>query len=209
MPRVTEVIDYLMEPELFNWHIRMGKTACKKIGDEAKRIGTAVDELVQQDIREGGYLVPEGDSPIENCMLGWEKFKKDYPKFVPSIKFMQKEVREGELVGHPDFISDEIHRWGITDLKCSSGIRPRYLTQTSKYLDMERKMENRGEGFIAILRLEKAAPQGFYEYKEITDQEIIQYEIKVFEAYLTAFKHNENVREIMRAMLEKEILDVS
>lgn len=208
MPSVTEVLDYLTEPELLNWFRNNSKKKCEEISKEALRVGSAVDALVQQDIREGGYLAPEGDAPIVNCMRGWEKFKRDYPKFVESVRFMQKEIREGEVVGHPDFIRDEIHRWGITDLKCSSGIRSRYWTQTAKYLDMERKMENRGEGFISVLRLDKTASEGAYEYKEIIDFEYIKYEIEVFEAYLTAFNHNVRNREQIRRMLEEELFDV-
>ena len=195
MPRVTEVLDYSMEPELFNWHIRLGKAACKKIGDEAKRVGTLVDSLIQQDIRDGGYLAPEGDEPVTNCLRAWELFKTAYPEFVPSVVGMQDEVKLDDLVGHPDFI----HADGITDLKCSSGIRPRYWTQTAQYL----KMLGRGE-WIAVLRLDKVT--GIYEYKKITDVEYIRYEWKVFDAYLTGFNHNQINREKIRQILELELL---
>ena len=208
MPSVTEVIDYLMEPELFNWHIRLGKAACKKIGDEAKRVGSAVDLLVQQDIREGGYLVPEDDSPIVNCLKAWELFKKDYPEFVKSVKEMQIELMDGEVIGHPDFIREKDQWWNVTDLKCASGIRPRYWTQVCQYAHMKMKMAGYGlPCSVSVLRLDKQT--GLYEYKEIEDPEYMQYEIGVFEAYLTAFNHNVRNREVIRKQLEKEILDVS
>lgn len=204
MPSVTEVLDYLTEPELLNWYRNNSKKKCEEIGNEAKRVGSLVDSLIQQDIKEGGYLTPEGDIPVENCLRGWEKFKKDYPEFVLSVKEMQTELRDGELIGHPDFI----HLNGITDLKCASGIRPRYWTQTAKYLDMK-KILHRTDNFIAVLRLEKTAPQGLYEYKKITDQNYIYYEIKVFQAYHFAFNHNVVNREQIRLMLEKEMFDVA
>ena len=198
MPRVTEVLDHLMEPELFKWHIRLGKAACKKISDEALRVGSAVDALVQQDIKEGGYLVPEGDQSIENCMRAWELFKKDYPLFVDSVKEMQTEVKQGDVVGHPDFI----HVDGITDLKCSSGIRPKYWTQTAQYGHMKFKVSD--FNFIAILRLDKVT--GLYEYRKIEDWDYIFYEIGVFNAYLTAFQHASKNREMLRQQLENEVL---
>lgn len=206
MPRVTEVIDYLMEPELFNWHVRLGKAATKKIGDEAKRVGSLVDSLVQEDIRQGGYLSPEGDVPVENCLRGWEKFKKDQPGFVESVAQMQVEVKQGSLVGHPDFVCRRADGFmGIVDLKCSSGIRPRYWTQTAKYFNMHPDLNGNIKPFIGVLRLDKGAEDGAYEYQEIRDMDVILYEIEVFEAYYTAFKHNERVREIMRAQLEEII----
>lgn len=207
MPSVTEVLDYLIEPELLNWFRNNSKAKCKAISDEAKRVGSSVDLLVQQDIKEGGYLVPEDDSPIQNCMNAWELFKKDYPEFVASVKEMQVELRDGEIVGHPDFIRERDQWWNVTDLKCASGIRPRYWTQISKYADLKMKMAGWGiPCSISVLRLDKQT--GLYEYKEITDPEYIEYEIKVFEAYLTAFHHNVRNREQIRLMLEKELFDV-
>lgn len=204
MPSVTEVIGYLEEPELVKWKLRVGKKKSEEISTIASEIGKKVDLLVQQDIKDSGYLVPEGDMPIENCMKGWEKFKKDYPLFVESVKEMQTELKANELVGHPDFICNDGIRAGIVDLKCSSGIRPRYWTQTAQYL----RMCNHGN-YIAVLRLEKTAAEGAYEYKEINDLDYIKYEWSVFDAYLIAFHHNINNREIIRQQLEKEILDVS
>ena len=196
MPRVTEVLDHLMEPELFKWHIRLGKAACKKISDEALRVGSAVDALVQQDIKEGGYLIPEGDQSIENCMQAWELFKIEHPLFVDSVKEMQTEVKQGDVVGHPDFI----HQDGITDLKCSSSIRPKYWTQTAQY----GKMRFGVPQFIAILRLDKVT--GLYEYRRIEDVDYIRYEIGVFEAYLMAFRHASKNREMLRQQLENEVI---
>lgn len=205
MPSVTEVLDYLTEPELLNWKLNNSKAKVKAISDEALRVGNAVDLLVQQDIRDGGYLVPEGDTPIENCMRAWELFKKDYPLFVPSVLEMQTELTSEDLIGHPDFI----HSNGITDLKCSKSIWPRHWTQTAKYFDL--KFDNTSaawsKGFIAVVRLDKKL--GVYEYVKIEDQAYIAYEISVFDAYLLAYYHNVRNREMIRQQLEKELLDVS
>ncbi len=201
MIHVTEVLDYLKEPELVKWIENNSKAKRKAVSDEALRIGTFVDLLVQEDISSGGYLVPEGDTPIENCMRGWEKFKKDYPLFVESVKEMQTELKDGELIGHPDFFCEDGMRSGIVDLKCASGIRPRYWTQTAQYLRMWKK-----GNFIAVLRLEKTAEEGLYEYKEISDLDYIKYEWSVFDAYLIAFHHNVNNRELIRKQLEEELL---
>jgi len=204
MPRVTEVLDYLTEPELLNWFKNNSKAKCQKISEAAMCVGTIVDQLVQDDINDGGYLVPEGDEPVMNCMKAWEKFKKDRPWFVPSIikEGMQMELEQGGLIGHPDFPILQADRIGIVDLKCSASIRPRYWTQAAKYLDMYKARIL--SGFIGILRLDKTT--GEYEYKEMTDSSDITYEVKVFDAYLVAFHHNVKNREIIRQQLEEELL---
>jgi hypothetical protein len=216
MPRVTEILDYLTEPELMRWIENNSKAKRKAIQDEALRVGSACDLLVQQDIKDGGYLVPEGDTPIENCMRAWELFKTEHPEFIDSVKDMQFELRDGELIGHPDFLCKFRETWGIVDLKCASGIRPRYWTQTAIYSEMVRQHvdplylmnhEIDMPRFIGVLRLDKVTAT--YEYIEITDEIYIRYEIDVFRAYQLAFSHNVNNREMIRQQLEKEILNVS
>ena len=194
MVRVTEILDYLTEPELLAWYIRMGKAACKKISDTSKSIGTAVDLMIQQDIKKQGYAVVTG-TPEESCMNAWEKFKHDNPSFISSILSIQTELNDGEIVGHPDIIT--INQ--IVDIKTSRAIQPRHWTQVSKYAQMAKKPK------VAILRLDKET--GNYEFKE-QGQEVIDYELGVFNAYLVAFKHNTIIREIIRQQLEMEVLGV-
>lgn len=207
MPKVTEVLDYLLEPELVAWKLKKGSAACKKIGDEAMRVGSAVDLLIRQDIQDGGYLMPEADEPVINCMMGWEKFKKDRPEFSETVVkgLMQTEFSDGDLIGHPDFPIIRGDSVGIVDLKCASGIRPKYWTQTAKYLDMWQRIHPKR--FIGILRLDKVDP-GKYEYIEITDETFIRYEIGVFQAYYLAFNHAQQTREQLRKQLEDELLNV-
>lgn len=180
------------------WIENNSKAKRKAIRDEAFRIGTAVDLLVQEDIRDGGYLVPEGDFPIETCCKAWELFKKDYPDFVTGVKEMQSELVEGEIIGHPDFILEN----GIVDLKCATSIRPNYWTQTAKYFRM--KFGRVNSGMIGVLKLDKVT--GLYEYKTIDDIEYINYENDVFNAYHTAFNHAQRNREVLRQQLEEELL---
>lgn len=199
MTSVTTVLDYLTEPELLNWFKNNSKAKCKAISDEALRVGSAVDALVQQDIKEGGYLLPEGDSPIENCMKGWEKFKVKYPIFTSIITEMQIELKDGDLIGHPDFVT----HCGIADLKCSSGIRPKYWTQVCQYYRM--KFGEKFPGSVSIIRLDKNAVDGAFETIEITDENFIRYEWQVFEAYRTAYFHAVKTREQLRLTLEETI----
>jgi len=209
MPRVTDVLEYIKEPELVKW---MLKTPAKKrdaIRDEAFRVGTLVDELVRQDIGEGGYLMPEGDEAAANCMRAWEDFKRAYPLFVPQVKEMQVllEDKENEVTGHPDFVVERDGEWGVIDLKTSSGIRPTYWTQTAEYSEMVRKRDERTQSrFIGVLRLDKK--EGTWEYKEIADETVIRYEVEIFRSMLMLYRHGESVREVLRKQLEDELLGV-
>ena len=208
MIRVTTCLDYFTEPELLKWIENNSKAKRKAIQEEALRIGSIVDLLIQLDIKQNDQPKPiilDNDKvKVENCMRAWETFKMDYPSFVPGVMEMQTELNNGEIMGHPDFI----HINGITDLKCSSGIRPRYWTQVSEYFNLRFKNSHVwGNGFIAVLRLDKVS--GLYEYRKIEDQSYIDYEISIFNAYHLAFNHNEINREIIRQQLEKEILECS
>lgn len=210
MPRVTDVIGYIQEPELVDWMLRTPKAKREAIKEEAFRIGTVVDLLVQQDIKDGGYVIPEGDEAIANCMRGWEDFKKARPEFVGSVAEMQLELedKESEVTGHPDFFIRRANDWGIVDLKTSSGIRPTYWTQTAEYSELTRNMKRLTlPRFIGVLRLDKK--DGSWEYKEITDETVIRYEVEVFKAMLLLYRHGESVREVLRQQLEKEILNVA
>ena len=199
MPSVTEVLGYLTEPELVKWIENNSKAKRKQISDAALDLGSRVDGLVQLDIKDGGYLVPENDVRIASRLRAWELFKKEHPEFVPSVIEIQTELTDGIVVGHPDFI----HANGITDLKCSNSIWPKYWTQTAKYLDLRKIKPPR---FIAILRLKD---DGGYEYLKIEDEEYIKYEISVFEAYLVAYNHAFKNRELIRRQLEEEVLNVT
>lgn len=193
--RVTAVLDYLTEPELLAWYLKTGKAACKKISDAALRVGTLVDKMIQEDIKGEGYLCPAEDTPVENCMAAWEKFKADHPGYMASITGFQDEVTDGEIVGHPDIIlADQ-----IDDVKTSRAIQPRYWTQTSKYAQMA------GKSKVGIIRLDKET--GNYEYK-VMGKDVVDYENRVFDAYLMAYKHNTTIREIVRQQLEMEVLGV-
>ena len=196
MIRVTQVLDYLTEPELMAWYLRTGKAACKKISDEALRIGTLVDKMIQEDIKGEGYLCPAEDAPVENCMAAWEKFKAAHPGYISLITGFQEELTDGEVVGHPDIILPD----QIDDVKTSRMIRPGYYTQVSKYAKMAKKSKG------GIIRLDKET--GNFEYKTF-DQAVIDYENQVFDAQLLLYKHNSTIREIVRKQLEAEVLGVN
>ena len=205
MPSVTQVLDYSSPPQLTNWFKNNSKAKCEQIGQHTANIGKKVDLLVQQDISEGKYSLPVIDLAVASCMRGWEQCKKDHPQFVTSISSMQTELKLDEIVGHPDFINKSAEEWGITDLKCTSGIRDKNWIQVGKYAQMYMKLNDLSlPAFLRVIRLQRDSD--LYEWLEITDPALIRYCMFMFDHYLAVFNNERMLKEHFRHRLEDEIL---
>jgi hypothetical protein len=204
---VTQVLDYSIPPQLANWFKNNSKAKCEAIGNETARIGSLVDSLIQQDIREGGYVPPEQDEFALNCLKQWEILKSEHPEFVPSIKEMQIEVVDGDLIGHFDYYCEEKSGgWGITDLKCTSGIRFKNYVQEARYA--KSMMKEKGlpfPAFVRTVRLPREADKK-YEWSEIRDPEMIQYCMDLFEHYDGIFLSEYKFKEYFRTQIENQLL---
>lgn len=212
MVSVTKVLDYFTEPELLTWYLREGKAKCQRISDEAKRIGIAVDLMIQADLKGFGQAIHYGLTPVEqeaiaNCFNAWQRFKEQHPEIVQAVTGIQMELTDGEIVGHPDLEITQVNRWGIIDIKTSKAIQPKHWTQVAAYLMLKVGFKEVKDCFVGILRLDKVT--GFYEYKELTDPEHIFYEIDVFRHYWGAYRHGQQIREVIRQLAEKELFDVA
>lgn len=173
---VTEVLDFFIPKALLDWYLKTGKANAKKIGTIAMKIGSRVDDLIQEDITNGAYKLSKNDGiEVRNCMKAWEQFKQDYQ---PDIKRCQVEVMDEEkkVIGHIDLIWN-----GVVDVKCASSIKANYWLQTAKYRNM-----GNIEGGIHILRLDKNL--AIYEFKSKGEEEA-NYLAKVFDGLLQAHRY--------------------
>lgn len=211
MPSVTEVLDYSCPPHLAKWFKNNTAKKCDEIGSTTAKIGTEVDALIQLDISDGGYLAPEGNEAVTNCLAGWEKLKIDHPEFVPSVKEMQGEVKAFGVIGHFDFFNEErtahkdIVLWGVTDLKCTSGIRDKNWIQEATYARM--LMVSRGLSFPSFLRtIRLMRDQPNYEWVEIRDPKMIQKLMNMFDGYLEVFNSTKVIAEFFRNQAEDLML---
>ena len=207
MVSVTEILDYFLERPLVDWMVRDPKKA-KQVSEEAKRIGSATDLLIQADVRGTPVELPVKDVPVMNCLEGWRKFKVAYPLFTTQIQAMQREISQGEIIGHPDFLmewSDRPGRWGIVDLKCANQIRPGYWTQVAAYAWL--KSPELNPDVLGILRLDKERAD--FEYVELTDPSEIDYEVQIWLDYKQLYFHRQRVAERRRTQKEDEVLHVS
>ena len=205
MTSVTQILDRFPEKELVEWQLRDVKKA-KQISQEALRVGTAVDRMIQAQWRQETILVPENDPAILNAWGAWKAYCTDHPDFFPSITAIQEELTDGVTVGHPDLTCRKYEGWGTVSIKCSAAIRPSYWTQEAAYALLRgRQYPTLGfPTFLAILRLDKVT--GRPEYQELTDPEQIRYEMEIFRKYVALYYHRETVAERTRLALEQEVL---
>lgn len=205
MPSVTEVLDYSIPPYLAKWFKNNSAAKCDKIGLETAQCGTIVDELIQQDIKNGSYISPVGFDNALRCLAQWEQLKVDHPEFIPSVTEMQAEIQAMGVTGHPDFIHVSESEWGVTDLKCTSGIRSKNWIQEAQYARMI--MDERGclfPNFIRTIRLPRDSSP--YEYLEIRDPRIIKTLMRMFDGYLEVFNSDKYINEYFRQQNENLIL---
>lgn len=146
---VTEVLDTFIPKGLLDWYLKTGKVEAKRIGTIAMKIGSRVDELIQQDCTVGDYkLSPKDGIEVRNCMKAWGDFKRDYE---PKIQAVQVEVKDeaNKLIGHIDLVMND----RVVDIKCASSIKDNYWLQVAQYESMyESDFPFLG---LAILRLDK------------------------------------------------------
>lgn len=205
---MTTVIDYFSEPYLVAWKLK--NKDWQKTSEEALRVGSLVDKMVQDSINGQGYEVV-GGTPEAKAMEAWQKFREARPDvFERLVKYkdnMQRELVLGDLVGHPDFILDD----EIIDLKTSKSVSKSHWMQTAQYAFMADK-QPQGVGCddiawasvkISILRLDKLT--GDYEYKTLEQPFVTFWQMK-FQARYEAFCEDKEFAEMMRVKLEEEKL---
>ena len=67
---VTEVLDYFIPKGLLDWYLKTGKKEAKRLSTVALKIGSRVDELIQEDITKGSYKLSSKDSiDVKNCII--------------------------------------------------------------------------------------------------------------------------------------------
>ena len=155
--RVTEVLSYFAEPGLVDWMIKKGPGA-KKIGKQAIKVGTEVDEAVKLFVATGKYGKVK-TIEATSCLDGFKRWYDDYkPVLTVGERLFSEELK---LTGEPDiYWYDE-----VIDIKCASSIRPKYYFQVAAY-----KIMNPAIVFTSILRLHKHLED--YEYKKRNELEV-------------------------------------
>jgi len=152
--RVTEPLNYFLEPWKLDWYCRVGKREANRICKEAQLIGTAVDGI----IKNGKGEVPKKYKvEVENCLKAYRAWKEVYqPKeIVPGTRLFAT-IDGIDITGEPDLFVDGV----LVDIKCSKKISLTYWIQVCvyRYLINQPSLNPK----VAILRLDKIT--GSYEY---------------------------------------------
>ena len=153
---VTTILDAWIDPELLKWQLEVGRATASKVSKKAMKIGSRVDELIRADIDSGKLKLRKSDSnEVANCMVGWEKFKKE--KQMKVVSHHQRHQSEEWLVSGEYDLEYPLH---MTDVKCASAIRKKNWIQTAVYNHIS--LLNKPK--LAILRLDPF--WATYEWKE-------------------------------------------
>lgn len=171
---VTEVIGFFIPKKLLDWYLKTGKKEANRIGKEAMKIGSLVDEKIQHHINTQEIEKEFESQEIANCMKAWYDFDNDYCiKFVTQIE-VKDEVNK--IVGHIDLLSDDT----LVDIKCAGSIKDNYWLQVAEY----NSMLSEPRPNIGILRLDKNL--GCYQYVVRQDWRELQ---KIFSGLHDAYRY--------------------
>ena len=72
MLSVTQVLDAFPEADLIAWKLRVGPKQAQAISQEALRVGTVVDQLIQHQFRQQTIDLPVHDLPVLNAWGAWQ-----------------------------------------------------------------------------------------------------------------------------------------
>lgn len=171
--RVTQVLDYFMEPTLVAWKVKVGAKESRRISTLAMKVGSKVDML----IKTGSNPDAKDSSEVRSCHEGWRKWYADYRQ--PRFDGCQRLFDESRgLTGEPDIFLPATNT--LVDIKCSGQINLKYWLQLAAYASMMKTQPS----MLAILRLHKSI--GEYEYKV---REFDKKLVDVFNAMLLAYNY--------------------
>lgn len=155
--RVTEVLDYFKEPWYADWLCKVGKREANRIGREAMKVGTRVDEIIKADPFMGVEKIgiKPKEQEVMSCVTAYSKWLEVYkPKSITSGTRLFATIDGIDVTGEPDLFVDDV----LMDIKCASKISLKYWIQVNMY----RFLQGNNPGKVAILRLDKKI--GSYEY---------------------------------------------
>lgn len=185
--RVTEVLGYFKEDWYVRWVHRVGLTEANKIGKEAMKLGTILDEIVK-----GDGVLPKKAKPdtvfAHEAFMKWRGiYQPAYLRTCPRLNAMINGV---EVTGEPDFEIPDT----TVDLKGAVKISKHYKVQVNVYEYLRRLNGLTPNANVAILRCDKKT--GSYEYWcEPYSKTFVDVWVGLMTAYVV-YKENEDGDDI-------------
>lgn len=132
-PRVTKILDIKSKPGLENFFREVGHyDSVESIKNKSAEEGTMVHEAVQKLLTGESPVIPVG---IEPAIRGFQEFNEKrsvafHPEFVERRVWSERHRYAGTV----DALASVDGKFGVLDIKTSSGFYPEYNLQTAAYV---------------------------------------------------------------------------
>lgn len=140
MPRVTKILEVKSKPALQAFFQEMGSfEAAEAVKEKSAEHGTLVHETVQRAVIGEDVDVPEEIRPAVEAFLEFNKKRKIH--FHP--EYIEKQVWSGRhrYAGTVDALAEIDGKFGVLDIKTSTGFFPEYNLQTAAYVEALREYD--------------------------------------------------------------------
>lgn len=169
--RVTQPLDYFINPSLVDWKLRVGKAEAGKISRAAMKVGTRVDEL----IKTGEAPIVKDKPEVHSAHRAFKKWVEVYkPESIVVQTRSNRECEGVELSGEPDIMALDT----LIDIKCAGRISLSYWLQLAAYAWLKDWTGN-----IAVLRLDKKTESFEYVVKPF-DEKLLSVYMGVLRAFV-------------------------
>lgn len=131
-PRVTKILSVKAKPALENFLKEVGMEAAEAIKKKSAEEGTVMHEVIQKIAVGGEITVPEGARPAAEA---FESFNKERGIFFHP-EFVERPIWSAvhRYAGTVDALAEVDGKFGVLDIKTSTGFYPEYNLQTGAYV---------------------------------------------------------------------------
>lgn len=132
-PRVTRILEIKAKPALDNFFREMGSyTSAEAVKNQSAAEGTLVHQTVEKIVRGDEVNIPEAIAP---AMQAFQHFNRDKQiRFYPEYLERQVWSARHRYAGTVDALASIGGKFGVLDIKTSSGFYPEYNLQTAAYV---------------------------------------------------------------------------
>ena len=132
-PRVTRILEIKAKPALDNFFREMGSYAsAETVKNRSAEEGTLVHQTIEKIVRGGAVTIPEAIAPAVEAFQEFNRHNQI--TFHPD--YLERQVWSGRhrYAGTVDALASVGGKFGVLDIKTSSGFYPEYNLQTAAYV---------------------------------------------------------------------------
>ncbi len=141
-PRVTKILEIKSKPALENFFREMGSfESAEAVKNRSAEEGSLVHEAVQKLTIGEAFTVPEEIRPAVEAFEVFNKERKIF--FHPQFVEQQVWSTRHRYAGTVDALAEIDGKFGVLDIKTSTGFYPEYNLQTAAYVEALREYETK------------------------------------------------------------------